>query len=196
MRKIIYKRKIINKKGFTLVELLAVIVVLAIVMGLAVVGISTVLENTRKSAFNSDANSYIQGARSLVNADLASATLGLTTMYSPKCTGSGETIYIPVAAIKLDSGGKSPYGNWYYIGSTTAKQTSAASIKTDASAISQSNKTGSIPGTAVQASYVKVTSSVTNGDCKMTYSIFLTDGVKKIAETVETNLNASLVTNA
>lgn len=190
-------RKIINKKGFTLVELLAVIVVLAIVMGLAVVGISTVLENTRKSAFNSDANSYIQGARSLVNADLASATLGLTTMYSPKCTGvTTDTVYIPVAAIKLDSGGKSPYGNWYYIGSSTAKQTSAASIKTDASAISQSNKSGSITGTAVQASYVKVTSTVTNGDCTMTYSIFLTDGVKKIAETLETNLNASLVTNA
>lgn len=40
-----------DKKGFTLVELLAVIVVLAIVMGLAAVAITSVLNNTRKICF-------------------------------------------------------------------------------------------------------------------------------------------------
>lgn len=46
-----------NKKGFTLVELLAVIVILAIVMGLAAVAITSVLNNTRRSAFDTDAKS-------------------------------------------------------------------------------------------------------------------------------------------
>ena len=56
-----------NNKGFTLVELLAVIVVLAIVMGLAAVAITGVLENTRKAAMVSDAKSFLNGAHSLVN---------------------------------------------------------------------------------------------------------------------------------
>ena len=50
--------KKINKKGFTLVELLAVIVVLAIVMGLAVVAISGVLDNARKATFVADAKQF------------------------------------------------------------------------------------------------------------------------------------------
>ena len=44
-------KKIGNNKGFTLVELLAVIVVLAIVMGIAAVAITNVLDSTRKNAF-------------------------------------------------------------------------------------------------------------------------------------------------
>ena len=47
--------KKMNKKGFTLIELLAVIVILAIIMVIAVPQILNVIENSRKSAFNSNA---------------------------------------------------------------------------------------------------------------------------------------------
>ena len=48
-----------NKKGFTLVELLAVIVVLAIVMGIAAVAITNVLDTTRKNAYVASAKQFI-----------------------------------------------------------------------------------------------------------------------------------------
>ena len=104
-------KKLKNKRGFTLVELLAVIVVLAIVMGLAVVGISSVLDSTRKSAFAADAKSYIDGARQLVRADEANVLMGGTSSYTPKCNGatSSASKTIAISKIILDSGGKSPF---------------------------------------------------------------------------------------
>ena len=163
-----------NRKGFTLVELLAVIVVLAIVMGLAVVGITSVLENTRKSAFASDAKSFIQGAHSLVSSDQANALMGETTKYSPSCT-SAQTVYLPIELIPLEQGGKSPYGTAYTKGSATEKATTAPST----------------------GSYVKVTSTVSGGSCEMAYSIYLTDGVKHIgaksSEVAEASVNSNSV---
>ena len=103
-----------NKKGFTLVELLAVIVVLAIVMGLAVVGITSVLDSTRKSAFAADAKSYIEGARALVRSDEAVVMMGGTSDFTPACNSASPTSKdITINKIKLDSGGKSPYGATY-----------------------------------------------------------------------------------
>ncbi len=42
----------LNRKGFTLVELLAVIVILAIVVGITMVTILPTLENSRKKSFD------------------------------------------------------------------------------------------------------------------------------------------------
>lgn len=50
-----------NNKGFTLVELLAVIVILAIILAIAVPGISKILEGSKKSAFEADAKMLITG---------------------------------------------------------------------------------------------------------------------------------------
>jgi len=105
-----------KNKGFTLVELLAVIVVLAIVMGLAVVGITSVLENTRKSAFFADAKSFTAGAHSLVSAAEANKLLGVSTTYSiPDCNATDTTgTKITISQIPVEQGGKkSPYGNDY-----------------------------------------------------------------------------------
>lgn len=46
-----------NKKGFTLVELLAVIVILAVIAVIAVPSILGIIENARKDAFSADVRS-------------------------------------------------------------------------------------------------------------------------------------------
>ena len=156
-------KKIKNNNGFTLVELLAVIVVLAIVMGLAVVGISSVLENTRKSAFAADAKSFLEGAHTLVNNADISRMMGTDPMgIAIDCKTNKTTRYIPLELIPVEQGGKkSPYGNPYTMGSATSATT-----------------------TAPAGSYIQVdgqinttTDSPNNGKCMYTYHIFLTDGV-------------------
>ena len=52
-----------NKKGFTLVELLAVIVILALIMGIAVVSIGGVLDSAKRSTFKETAASIIDGVK-------------------------------------------------------------------------------------------------------------------------------------
>ena len=155
-----------NNKGFTLVELLAVIVVLAIVMSMAVVAITGVLDNARKSSFVADAKSFLDGARNLVTADDVNTMLGTgTSNYAPRCAnGKGETKYIPLNVINLQSGGKkSPYGNDYKKGTSTTMS---------------AQPTGDV------YSYIQVTStyqaSNPTNSCPTTYSIFLYDGVYAI----------------
>lgn len=52
-----------NKKGFTLVELLAVIVILALIMGIAVVGIGNVLTSSKQKVMFENAQSVISGVK-------------------------------------------------------------------------------------------------------------------------------------
>ncbi len=156
-------KKKINEKGFTLVELLAVIVVLAIVMALAVVGITKVIDDTRKNSLVTDALSFLDGAHQLVSSDNISNLFGdSTNSYAPTCkNNAGSTTIIPIAAINLDKGGvKSPWGNPYKKGNTTT----------------QGDKTGS---------YIQVTSAVdpTTLACTFSYAIYLTDGVYSIGNT-------------
>ena len=69
-----------NKKGFTLVELLAVIVILALIMSIAVVSIGGVLQSTRENTFRESAISMIDGVRKqlLVNNALNAGTYYFT----------------------------------------------------------------------------------------------------------------------
>ena len=50
-----------NKKGFTLVELLAVIVILAIILAIAVPRITGILNSAKRSAFEADVKLIIKG---------------------------------------------------------------------------------------------------------------------------------------
>lgn len=50
-----------NKKGFTLVELLAVIVILAIILAIAVPTISTLISNQKKASFVAGVKMLIKG---------------------------------------------------------------------------------------------------------------------------------------
>lgn len=52
-----------NKKGFTLVELLAVIVILALIMSIAIISIGGVLNSARQSTMKETAVSIINGVR-------------------------------------------------------------------------------------------------------------------------------------
>lgn len=51
-----------NKKGFTLIELLAVIVILAILILLAMPSVLNIMENARKNAFVTEAQSFVKAA--------------------------------------------------------------------------------------------------------------------------------------
>lgn len=53
-----------NKKGFTLVELLAVIVILALIMGIAVVAMSGVINSSERNSARRTAANIIDGVRS------------------------------------------------------------------------------------------------------------------------------------
>ena len=52
-----------NKRGFTLVELLAVIVILSIIMGIAVFSIGSIITSSRQTTFKDTAASIINGVR-------------------------------------------------------------------------------------------------------------------------------------
>ena len=71
-----------NKKGFTLVELLAVIVILALIMSIAVISMGGVMQSAREGTFKNMALSIIDGVKKqlTVNGQLAfNVELGKTT---------------------------------------------------------------------------------------------------------------------
>ena len=156
-----------NKKGFTLVELLAVIVVLAIVMGIAAVAITNTLDSTRKNAYVSSAKQFIAGAKTLVNTDEMNVLLGDQPTYAPKCQSTEASKTITLNLIKTEGGSndKSPYGNPIDKTKSFVKVTSSAMSDT--------------------------------GECTYSYSIFITDGTYRIgtdtAPVAETELKASSV---
>lgn len=138
-------KKLKNDKGFTLVELLAVIVVLAIVMGIAAVAITNVLDSTRKNAFVASAKQYIAGAKTLVNADQVEIMMGGTSAYAPKCPATGSAakpIYVKDIPTEGGDADKSSYGNKW-------------------------NKTASY--------VLVVATAAGSGNCTYAYHIYLTD---------------------
>ena len=60
------KKILNNKKGFTLVELLAVIVIMAILLMIAIPSISSILYDSRSKLYVQDASTYVTAAKQLV----------------------------------------------------------------------------------------------------------------------------------
>ena len=73
-----------NKKGFTLVELLAVITLLAILMGIAVPNIVSTVNNSKRNEFLSDAKRMVSKAEYLLSLDKSARTALLKDPSTPK----------------------------------------------------------------------------------------------------------------
>ena len=105
----------INKKGFTLIELIAVIVIMGILMMIAIPAVSRTIENSRKEAFVNVAKNYLKAIKTNISTD------------DVQCLVNGEWEYISgvpdgvyyfmIDSTKngtqelMESGGKSPWGN-------------------------------------------------------------------------------------
>ena len=106
--------KRINKKGFTLVELLAVIVIMGILMMVAIPSISRVIENSRKDTFVDIAKSYANAAKTLWTADTLTCEGTVASAvddgdyYILINTKESARAVLPVL---VDQGGKSSWGN-------------------------------------------------------------------------------------
>lgn len=94
-----------NKKGFTLIEVMAVLIILGVVLLIAVPSVSTYIVNSRKSNYYTTANSYVD------------TIIGYYDMkeFGPFLT-KGEIMIVPIKNIKLDKGGSSetPFGDIDY----------------------------------------------------------------------------------
>ncbi len=83
----------LNKKGFTLVELLAVIVILAVVMLVAVTAIGPVMERANKGALASTAQVIIDGTATA----FASDGLNSTRVFVPSTTSTKKEYCVKVS---------------------------------------------------------------------------------------------------
>ena len=96
-----------NRKGFTLVELLAVIVILGLLMAIAIPSVTKYITQSRKKTLISSVDSYVTAVTTAVNDNEFGAMSKEDTMY-----------YVPVSnednnsCISLEKGGTDPFGNW------------------------------------------------------------------------------------
>ncbi len=74
------KRLFKNQKGFTLVELLAVIVILGIIAAIAIPSIGAIIDNSKKDAHIANAEMLVSAARLAI----ASNDTGFFEWYSSK----------------------------------------------------------------------------------------------------------------
>ena len=106
--------KKINSKGFTLVELLAVIVIMGILMMVAIPSVTRTIENSRKDTFVDIAKSYANAARTQWTADglncdgTVSSAVDDGNYYVLINTKEAARTSFPVL---VDQGGKSSWGN-------------------------------------------------------------------------------------
>ena len=106
--------KKINSKGFTLVELLAVIVIMGILMMVAIPSVTRTIENSRKDTFVDIAKSYANAAKTLWTADgltcggTVSSAVDDGDYYILINTKDGARENLPVL---VEQGGKSSWGN-------------------------------------------------------------------------------------
>ena len=101
MKSINSKRKN-KKKGFTLIEILAVIIIIGIIAIIGVVSVSDYIEDSRKSTYIQQASTYIEAARKLKSSD--------NLLQDPKNT---EALLIPLTSLDLDDSHdyETPYGS-------------------------------------------------------------------------------------
>ena len=89
-----------NRKGFTLVELLAVIVILGLLMAIAIPSVTRYITESRKKTLAASIQAYIDAVVTQVNDG--------EYRFSTK-----DIIYaVPIECIPLEKGGTNPFGEW------------------------------------------------------------------------------------
>ncbi len=96
--------KSINRKGFTLVELLAVIVILAVLALVAMPNVTRLMENARKNSFTTEAEEFAKYAQTAyTNVQLAGSlsSSGQISKFKVPGTAKGDFEYFCISYQKL-----------------------------------------------------------------------------------------------
>lgn len=108
--------KKLNKKGFTLVELLAVIVVLSVIMLLAVNAIVPRMNSARKNAFVTEAQVYLKAAETWYQNQLLQgvtpARCVTVETLNNGYVNKDSNKYVGSVEVKKDANGKMTYTIW------------------------------------------------------------------------------------
>ncbi|MGI6325333.1 MAG: type II secretion system protein [Bacilli bacterium] len=91
-----------KKRGFTLVELLAVIVILAVILAIAVPNVLGIIENTRKESFAANGKMMANAAKTIMASE---------PKYVPSASGKGRII--PLSDLNLENIDKDVDGGVY-----------------------------------------------------------------------------------
>lgn len=134
--------KKLTKKGFTLVELLAVIVVLAVIMLLAVNAVIPQMNKARKNAFVTEANAFIDAAGTYYQNAMLTGETGITA--AGGCVDVAKLIgeyiekdgddYKGRVNIAIDANNKATYTIWlsngqYQITGKTSAELNEAAVE-------------------------------------------------------------------
>ncbi|MDD2203155.1 MAG: prepilin-type N-terminal cleavage/methylation domain-containing protein [Bacilli bacterium] len=123
-----------NKKGFTLVELLAVIVILAIILAIAVPGITGIINSAKKGSFESDVKMIITGIEYQVLGSSVDPTVTVPVVGDilsnlddygadpANYTAASITSMDPIT-VSITSSSTSEFGAWTTVGATKASVT-------------------------------------------------------------------------
>ena len=87
--------KKLNNKGFTLVELLAVIIILAIVVGVSIPAITNIINDSKNNALGvavDGAEKYITDQHGLMSVNYASASTNFTTKFGTVAADTEVTL--------------------------------------------------------------------------------------------------------
>lgn len=89
-----------NRRGFTLIEILAVIIILGVIMTVAITGVSSYILNSKKEAYIVSARQYVTNAKMNLN----------TFVYSFKDLDT--TYYVHINNLMEEKKSDSPFGKW------------------------------------------------------------------------------------
>ncbi|WP_258000273.1 type II secretion system protein [Bacillus sp. Marseille-P3661] len=112
------KQLLKNNKGFTLVELLAVIVILGIIAAIAVPSIGNIIDNSKKDAHVANARQLIEAARLKVASEGINITTTATELQMTDLVSQGY----------LESAPKDPTGTGSYTAGEVYVQKNATGI--------------------------------------------------------------------